>query len=368
MSGRLNALLQGIFSPETPVYQGREQILSQFESLGGNCEFGLAQRYSGLEPLGLFRFTSSELPELIRGLDTDFADYGRMGDLELFDGPEGHIFCRSRSFSYTYNTLRLSAATDFEAALAQEYQKVDYLKRRFLEELREGNKVFVRSGNPSGDSVGILVQALRRHGPARLLWVSEAGGAHAACDARQIADGVVEGFMERSRRFDIAASVPLRDWIDLCGRAYALLHGEANPKLEDPEPLDLSNGLPREPVRHEAGPEGRIVAARVARDLTTSAMHTFSAWVWLTKDFDGVRVGADFRPIRYGYQEADPSIREQWQLVWASCKPRKRDKEVEILLICETAVNQALWSADWRLETGPLPSDRAPPAPPQPAR
>jgi hypothetical protein len=363
MSGMFNALVQGILSPRRTIYRGREQVLSRFESLGSNCEFGLAQRYSGLEPLGLFRFTSSQLPDLLRGLDTKFADYGSPGDLELFDGPEHHVFCRSKALNYTYNTLRLSAETDMEAALPQEYQKVAYLKTRFFEELSLGEKIYVRNGTYQAEEIRTLVRALRQHGPARLLWVNEASGDHVAGDVRWFEDGVVEGFMERHKLFDMAASVPLRDWIELCCNADALFGGGHEREFQVPEPADLSGGLPKEPTRHVVGHASNVVAGQEARQLTTGSMHTFSAWVWLPKDFSAARVGADFRPIRYGYQEADLSIRERWQLVWASCKPRKRDKEVEMFLLCEGGSGHAFWSADWRFEAGPLPSERPEPAP-----
>src|SRR4029077_19430059 len=59
-----------------------DQLMMRFESLGENCEFGLAQRRCGAEPLGLLRFASAPLPVLLAGLRGRFEG---MGDPEQID-------------------------------------------------------------------------------------------------------------------------------------------------------------------------------------------------------------------------------------------------------------------------------------------
>src|SRR5579885_2880091 len=49
-----------------------DQLMMRFESLGENCEFGLAQRRCGAEPLGLLRFASAPLEKLLAGLEGRF--------------------------------------------------------------------------------------------------------------------------------------------------------------------------------------------------------------------------------------------------------------------------------------------------------
>ena len=59
-----------------------QQLAMQFESLGENCEFGLVQRRCDSEPLGLLRFSSTFLRNLIRGLDGDFEGLGAAEEIE----------------------------------------------------------------------------------------------------------------------------------------------------------------------------------------------------------------------------------------------------------------------------------------------
>jgi len=63
-----------------PAAELRDQdgavLLKQFESLGGSCEFGLAQRAAGIEPLGLLRFSGMATEDLIGLLRCGFAGIG----------------------------------------------------------------------------------------------------------------------------------------------------------------------------------------------------------------------------------------------------------------------------------------------------
>ncbi len=58
------------------------QIAMQFESVGENCEFGLWQRRCDSEPLGLLRFSSTFMRNLIRGIQTGFEGLGEPEDIE----------------------------------------------------------------------------------------------------------------------------------------------------------------------------------------------------------------------------------------------------------------------------------------------
>ena len=61
----------------------------RFESVGENCEFGLFQRRCDAEPLGLLRFSSTFMRNLIRGVQSGFAGLGENEDIEprLEGGP-----------------------------------------------------------------------------------------------------------------------------------------------------------------------------------------------------------------------------------------------------------------------------------------
>jgi hypothetical protein len=51
-------------------------MIREFESLGDNCGFGLAQRKAGAELLSLLRFANTRLNALLLGLDEAFCTTG----------------------------------------------------------------------------------------------------------------------------------------------------------------------------------------------------------------------------------------------------------------------------------------------------
>ena len=338
-----------------------EDILTDFESIGFDCEFGLVQRFCGKEPLGLFRFTAGTIPELIAALDEDLSGYGSNGDLELFEGPEAHFFCRSRRHGFSYNTGTLVHQQSVDALVEREYGKVRYLKERFLTDLAAGEKIFVRNGDEPFDQSLALVHALRRHGPVTMLTVTTVDDGRPVGDVRWRADGVLEGYLDRSTLFRSSRSVPLRPWLDLCRNAFCLARDVLPETIADVVPTDRSDGVPTQITRHRIVSSEGVVASHTTRKLRPGTMYVFSAWIWLPAEFRGDRVAADIGPVRYGYHEANLSVLRCWQRVWASMKPTKQISEQELRLRVAAPAGQQMWSGDWRLEEGFLPSESAPP-------
>ncbi|MFC7663952.1 hypothetical protein ACFQWF_16330 [Methylorubrum suomiense] len=157
-------------------------LLGRFESIGDNCEFGLVQRYCGVENLGLLRFSASRIDDLIHALDSDFELYGQGNDLFVYPHASNYLFCRSHRYVFEYNTGHLAGSDDPAAVLKRESRKVAYLKRRFLEDLRLGEKILLRKAgaDEGSDAVAALLRAVRRHGSCELLSV-RAGRADRAC-------------------------------------------------------------------------------------------------------------------------------------------------------------------------------------------
>ena len=149
-------------------------IVSKFESIGDNCEFGIVQRYCGIEPLGLFRFTGTPIEKLIYALDNNLEIYGNHDDIQLTETADGSIICLSLHYGFMYNTGDKIGA-DRKKLLIKESRKINYLKRKFVEDLRSGEKIFVRKTSPSETQSQIqnLMRALSRYGEAQILFVKE---------------------------------------------------------------------------------------------------------------------------------------------------------------------------------------------------
>ena len=201
------------------------ELLSDFESLGDNCEFGLAQRYSNIEPLGLFRFSSSSTDNMITVLARRLSDYGEEDDLEIFtDG--GQFDCRSRRYrDFTYHTEISCSTSTSDQVLPRELKKVAYLKKRLVADLAAGEKIFVRKGG-SFERATALFRVLRTYGPATLLWVETADEMHRAGHVERVEDGLLKGYMTRLAPYGEAPDMDLTCWLELCCNALAFWKGD----------------------------------------------------------------------------------------------------------------------------------------------
>ncbi|KQP65221.1 hypothetical protein [Methylobacterium sp. Leaf112] len=331
-------------------------LATRFESLGDNCEFGLVQRYCGVEPLGLFRFSSVEHAALIDALETDFRHYGAADDLEILASFTGRLYVRSRRYGFAYNTSDFIETTAPETIHRREIGKVAYLKRRLLEDLACGEKILVRKGDTDGQA-DALARAIRRHGPAPLLNVRAAqpGDPSGRAEAR---DSWLAGHVRRFAPYETAYEIDLESWVDLMTDADGLVRARG---LAAPAPVlpNLLTGASGRAVAHVLGTPTDGVCVFGARQRTDrldpNAVHVFSAWVWVPASFRGERVGAAIGHFRLGWRDADLDLRECWQRVWVAARMPDSYRDLMMGLVVVGPVGDRLWSAGRRLEAAPLP-------------
>lgn len=347
-------------SPDRPpAADALENTLSAFQSLGDNCEFGLVQRYVGCEPLGLFRFTTAPLDEVVRALDSDLEGYGGEGDLSIFVGPYDFLCCASRRYGFHYSTGELAGTIDPAVLIAREYRKVAYLRRRLLEDLAAGEKIFVRKGPPEErfEAFATLARAVRRHGACPVLRVVQAESEAQAGTVRRCSEGVLEGYVRRFSPYEGGMQIELEPWIDLARNAEWL----ARDRPGRPPPLDVAEVAARYragPVAHATGgPDG--VAIRTAAFGTagarSGAVHVFSAWVWIPAALEADRVFGVFGRLHLTGRDADLGIRDAWQRVWVSAALPSGADRIRLGLGAIGPGRQRFWSTGWQLSRGPLP-------------
>lgn len=352
-------------APAAPPLQPSD-LVQAFESIGDNCEFGLVQRYCGAEPLGLFRFSSARIEDLVHALDTDFSEYGGADDLEVLVAVTGRLYCRSRRYGFAYHTSDFVATTQPAAIHRREVGKVAYLKRRLLEDLAGGEKILVRKGGAEDGpaAVDALARAVRRHGPARLLSVRAARNAAEAGTVTRRDETLMLGRVRRFAPYETAYDIDLESWLDLCRNAHALAGDSpaAPPRPAGPNLLaaSLPGAVPGWAPRHVLGPAGddpNVFGRRQRTDrLDPAAIHAFSAWVWIPAGFRGDRVGAAIGHFRHGWRDADLSVRESWQRVWVAAKIPGSYRDLMMGLVATGPAGERFWSTGRRLEVGPLPA------------
>ena len=199
------------------------EVMLQFENLGDNCEFGLVQRHFGADPVGLLRFAGLRDPRrLIRFLDDDFGRYGEPGSLAAnLVGGEYWIF--DHVYGIASHTFRYQHEAGADEVVRENEAKAVYLKRKFREDLEDGEKIFVYKRVVTQDPAEMLALhlSLNRSGTVnKLLWVTEADGSHAPGDVEWVGDRLLKGYvgaisLTNAHQFDPET------WLLLCRNALA---------------------------------------------------------------------------------------------------------------------------------------------------
>jgi hypothetical protein len=229
-----------------------QHILRDFESLGENCSFGLVQRKSGVEVLGLLRFANTKLISLLHGLDEEFAaarspDESRI-DLDKAE-PREYVL-RLPRYGIRWHTTVHEGEADAELVFEQHAGKLRYLQRKFCEGIRAGRKIYVivRSdphkvgvvgsgwaSNPiyelKPDPLGLaealsVYAALSREVQNTLLYLVPACDGHPSGTVEQLAPGLLRGYLGNFFISDNPAQRDHADWVRVAANAWLLLHGE----------------------------------------------------------------------------------------------------------------------------------------------
>ncbi|MCJ2055632.1 hypothetical protein MKL09_03580 [Methylobacterium sp. J-048] len=340
--------------------------LHGFRSLGDNCEFGFVQRYGGVEPSGLLRFSYTPMADLIRGLRCGFADFGGPGDLRIAVSAGGTYYCHSVAYNIWANTGHPAGSIDPEVLVEREYGRLAHLKRKMLDDLADGSKILVRKvARDAPDSEFVhLAEAVWAHGPSTLLRVTEAGPDWRPEPARRVADRVIAGRVRRFAPTEQAWEVDLEPWMQLIDSAYALEHGQAPTDLGAgafADALTLPGGLRRHAGRHPTLALSAYTRAVDPAGLGTDRAYVFSTWVWIPEAFAGERIFAVAGHGRLGWRDADLSRRSCWQRVWAGGRMRPGVDREPVGLGMIGTKRDAFWSFGARFHEGPIPEEGAAP-------
>ncbi|SFU56087.1 hypothetical protein SAMN02799631_01218 [Methylobacterium sp. 174MFSha1.1] len=342
-----------------PVGLSAAALLGAFESLGDNCEFGIAQRYAGADPLGLFRLSSAPIADLVHAVETRFAHYGGADDIEVRVGAGGYLFCHSRRYGFAYHTGDTAPRVKPADILAREIRRVDYLKERLLADLAAGDKILVRKG-PPGESEGAvrrLFGALRAIGPVTLLRVCAAAEAPPGRVVWR-GEGLMQGALPHFAPYAAATDADLPGWLAVCGRAYALRHSLVEPPALAPDgpPLFEAADTTR-PALAVAAPEpGALAASYPVEGLRPNRLHVVAAEIRLPEDFSGTRAALAFVDAApHARREADLTRRGSWQTIYGATRMRKRQSEATVGLMLAGPAGTAVEMRGWRVTEGCLP-------------
>jgi hypothetical protein len=202
------------------------QIALRFESVGENCEFGLFQRRCDSEPLGLLRFSSTFMRNLIRGINSRFEGLGAPEDIEprLEGDTRKEYMIHEKRFGLVYHTFVYEGQRSAWLMREQESARLKFLLRKFMEELESGGKIFVykRNGPVSEEEILPLHMALAEHGDNTLLWVVPADADRPAGTVEVVMPGLLKGYIDRFAPEDNAHDFSFDGWLRVCANACVL--------------------------------------------------------------------------------------------------------------------------------------------------
>ncbi len=203
------------------------ELLGYFCSLGDNCEFGLAQRRAGIEPMDLLRFSGMQYKTLLEGIAGGFAavEDCEQFDLQLFSHNDRREYVsKIRLYQLESHSGIFEGEMNAVRLLSRELKKFKVLRRLFLADLAQSNRIFLYKSNyfDAGTDLSALFHTLRGWGNATLLFVVRADPAHPPGTVEMIEPGFMRGYIDRFNDYEDASAPASPLWFDVCRAAYEL--------------------------------------------------------------------------------------------------------------------------------------------------
>jgi tetratricopeptide (TPR) repeat protein len=214
--------------------RARDLVL-QFESLGGRllgCEFGIFQRDCGAEPMGLLRWADMPYEGIVAVLECRFEGVGTEANTELFrsvasDGRSEYCSRDRRGFMFM-RTFIYEDEVPFDRMYGSACRRLQFLARKLIEDLEEGNKIFVfrlTDRHLTEAELGRMHAAMRSYGDNTLLYVRHEDAEHRAGTVELAGPGLMIGYSDRFKvtpTGEIAATPPTASWLKICQAAWEL--------------------------------------------------------------------------------------------------------------------------------------------------
>ncbi len=221
-------------APPEPAIADDGELVMRFESLGGTaqgCEFGLLQRHVGVEPLGLLRWATMTADSLADALESGFDGVGTPGQtiLDRFTWPDGRqeYSTEDRRFLMRMHTWIDVTEKPPEEVMAMMCRRLIFLTRTLIETFAEARKIFVfKTGDRicTRGEIRRIHRAMRRYGPATLLYVQLAAPDHPPGSVDILEDGLLVGYIDHFNLAPDGAVLPVSRevWLQICRQALAL--------------------------------------------------------------------------------------------------------------------------------------------------
>lgn len=205
------------------------ELFRRFEVLSGNCDLGLVMRALGHEQLSFLRFAGATPEVAMRGLETGFIGVGEQLSTEVADNPIREWMVRD-AFGLRFHTHQSSDVMDEDAVLRRQSLHIKFLRRKFLEDLELGEKIFVYSDHirpRSFEAALALFLSLNRRQSRRMLWVCPNLGDVAPGRVDEIVPGFARGSLDQFGGPMEAGHIALSGWLNVLFNAAVVFDHSA---------------------------------------------------------------------------------------------------------------------------------------------
>jgi hypothetical protein len=210
-----------------------QDLVMRFESLGGSghgCEFGIFQRELGAEPLGLLRWADLGQDHLAAALEAEFDGVGESENTELFVPPTSkppEYWTKDRRYWMAMRTFVPADDLPEEKRRERVCRRLQFLKRKLIEDLRSGDKVFVFKvikRNLLSAELDRIHRAMRRYGDNTLLYVRYEDAEHPNGTVEIAKPGLMIGYIDHFcfSPDNVNLGMPIHSWLRLCTKVHEL--------------------------------------------------------------------------------------------------------------------------------------------------
>ena len=213
-----------VLQPGAPMARSQPENvwLSEFESLGENCEFGFVQQHFEIrQPLSLLRWAGTDHLRLLKGLLDGFGALEDPAQIKVVPGKPDYMLETPYATLHTFQLPTAQEPGQQDEMHQRGAAAVGFLRRSLLRDIAEARKIFVfQTAAPEFNEIKVrrMHAALRRHGPAALLCVTQARPGTPAGTVTRLADGL---YLGRVSRFVLEAG-PYEEWLGICRRTLML--------------------------------------------------------------------------------------------------------------------------------------------------
>lgn len=217
-----------------------DELMLAFESLGENCDFGLIQRFAGVEPLGIYRFSGTNLYQLLSALDNEFEGVGDPENFSLvLAGPADRreFMVGERSIG-GYHTFIYEGEMEPDEVRSRQVTHLKFLRRKILEDLKTAEKIWVwKEAIPSHpDRIFTLLETLQRFGPNKLFWATMGNKTNPPGTVERLGPDLIRGYVKPRPEEGSREPFPAIPWFEACEDAYQIWYPyETEPNLAEVE-------------------------------------------------------------------------------------------------------------------------------------